>query len=111
MHAPESRADVARKLARHHFEVEPGLRLVVFLDIEPNDTLTLLEVSESTPASGTVDAFVFAPTKNIPYATRIAEVTPDEYAELCRDPSRLPPGWDLAKATPFDRTTFERAAS
>lgn len=102
----ESREDIARKLARHHFEVEPDLRLVVFLDIGPENTITLLEISESTPASGSVDAFVFAPTESIPYITRIAEVTPEEYEELRRDPSRLPPAWDLAKAK-----FFERAAS
>lgn len=90
--------------------MEPWLQLVLFLDIEPEDTITLLEISESTPASGSVDAFVFAPTKDIPYVTRIAEIIPQEYEELQQDPSRLPPGWDLAKAQVFERATFERAS-
>ncbi|PRP90303.1 hypothetical protein ENSA5_65990 [Enhygromyxa salina] len=103
----QEREDAARKLAAHHFEVEPELRLVVFLDIDPEDTITLLEISESTPASGSVEAFVFAPTKDVPYVTRIAEVTPEEYEELQRDPSRirLPPAWDLTKAKFFRRQT------
>lgn len=94
---------MARRLARHHFEVEPELQIVVFLDIEPENTITLLEISESTPASGSVEAFVFAPTQNVPYVTRIAEVTPKEYQELQRDPSWLPRGWDLAKAKVIER--------
>lgn len=77
----------------------------MFLDIDPEDTITLLEVTESTPASGSVDAFVFSRTKDIPYTTRIAEVTPEEYEDLLRDPSRLPPDWDLSKATTFRRET------
>lgn len=97
------REDVARELARHHFSVEPELRFVLFLDIEPEDTITLLEISESTPASGSVDAFVFAPTKDIPYFTRIAEITPEEYDELRKDPSRLPPAWDLATSKRIER--------
>lgn len=108
---PQSRKEIALKLARHHFEVEPRIELVLFLEVEPNDTITLLEVSNSTPASGSVDAFVFAPTQAIPYVTRIAEVTPTEYKQLRQDPSRLPPGWNLAKATIFKRATFEGAAS
>jgi hypothetical protein len=99
----QSREDVARKLAQHHFEVEPELQFVVFLDIEPEDTITLLEVTDSTPASGSVDAFVFARTKDIPYTIRIAEVTPAEYEYLRRDPSRLPRAWDLSKAKVFPR--------
>jgi hypothetical protein len=90
-------------LAQHHFEIEPELELVVFFDVDPEDTITLLEVTESTPASGSVDAFVFARTNDVPYNTRIAEVTPEEYENLCREPSRLPPAWDLTKAKTFRR--------
>jgi hypothetical protein len=103
MQAPESREAVARKLARHHFEVEPDLKFVVYFDIDPEDTITLLEISESTPASGSVDAFVFAATKDIPYVTRIAEITPEEYEQLREDPSWLPREWSLVKSTVIER--------
>jgi hypothetical protein len=102
---PEKREFVARKLAERHFEIEPELIRVLFLDIAPEDTITLLEISASTPASGSVDAFVFAPTDNVPYITKIAEVTPEEYEELKQDPARfrLPETWDLSKAKIFER--------
>lgn len=102
---PEQREFVARELAERHFAIEPELVRVLFLDIAPEDTITLLEISASTPASGSVDAFVFAPTDNVPYFTKIAEVTPEEYEELRQDPSRfrLPKTWDLSKAIIFER--------
>lgn len=101
--AQARRAEIARQLARHHFEIEPELQLVVYLDIEPDDTLTLLEVTGSTPASGSIEPFVFARTKDIPYVTRIAEVTPEEYEQFKLDSSRLPKGWDLSKGTSISR--------
>lgn len=91
---------VAKKLISTHFDVEPNLERVLYFETEDDDLITLLEVSGSTPASGSIEAFVFSPTKGVPFSTRIAEITPDEYERFRTDP---PGGWDFSKAQIFER--------
>ena len=95
----------------HHFEVEPELKAVYVLASEqgtgPDEPIRLLEVNDATLATGTVEVFSLAPSSKFPYAVQIAEVTAEEFERLRNDPTQLPEGWALERATRIDR---ERAA-
>ncbi|MCA9542074.1 MAG: hypothetical protein KC620_24425 [Myxococcales bacterium] len=100
----DSRRDqAARKLVAWHFEVEPGLREVYLLVGADGEPIRLLEVNEATVPSDRFEAYVFAPTKDVPFHTAIAEVTPDELAHLRRTPGALPSNWDLERAEVIKR--------
>lgn len=97
---------IAADLINWHFKVEPGLVLVYRVisenESDPDEPIRLLEVNTSTVATGSFDAFGFAPTSEVPYRTVIAEVTPDEFTEL-RKAGKIPPGWDIASAKQYFR--------
>ncbi len=99
----ERRERAARDLVAWHFEVEPELREVYVLVGGAGDPIRLLEVNEATVRSERFEAYVFAPTKDVPFPTAIAEVTPDELAQLRRTPGAVPPEWDLDRAEVFKR--------
>ncbi len=91
---------MAQKLISIHFEIEPFLERILYFDTGDDELITLLEVSGSAPASGTIEAFVFSPTRETPFRTCIAEITPEEYERFRSEP---PQGWDFSKAKVFER--------
>jgi len=95
--------EAAKRLIDWHFEVEPGMRQIFYIDL-PGDRIGLLEVNEHTPPTGSVDPFVFSPSGDIPYTTVVAEITPEEYERLRSNPQALPlpEGWSLDAASVFD---------
>jgi hypothetical protein len=99
--------DAAHRLIAWHFEVEPELREVYRILSEDEDAqgepIKLLEVNEATVATGGFEAFGFRPTKDIPYLTLIAEITPAELEVLRGKPDALPKGWSLSRAQRFER--------
>jgi hypothetical protein len=99
--------EAARELAEWHFGVEPELRRVIRIvtdnEDEPNEPIKLLEVNAATVATGSVEAYAFAPSPSVPFPTVIAEITPEEYERIQREEIRLPSGWSLAKTQLFDR--------
>jgi hypothetical protein len=99
--------EVVTSLAAQHFRVEPDLSRVVRIvsanENAPDEPIKLLEVNAATVATGSVEAFGFAPTPAVPFATLIAEVTPEEYARIERNEIRLPEGWSLANAQQIPR--------
>lgn len=97
------REQIARELVDWHFEVEPMLTEVYVFIGEGEDPIRLLEVNEGTLRNDRFEAYVFAPTKNVPYRTAIAEVTPDELVRLQQTPGALPPEWNLDRAEIFRR--------
>jgi len=104
-----ARDTVARELIAWHFRVEPELQRVFILrsgvDASPDAPIRLLEVNASTPATGSVEPYGFAPTVDVPFRTVIAEITPEEYEQLLANPAALkhPPGWDLSFAEEVTR--------
>lgn len=97
--------EAARRLISWHFEAEPELRevyLVNFTD-NPSTPIKLLEVNAATVSTGSVEAFGFAPTDEIPFSTLIAEITPDEFETFKQDLRKLPRGWALEGAERFER--------
>jgi hypothetical protein len=106
-----SRHEAAHRLIRWHFEVEPELREVYLIAEGSEDSadapIKLLEVNSATLPTGSVEPFAFAPTKDVPYPTLIAEVTPEELQALQTNPDALPAGWSLDGAERIER--FEAA--
>jgi len=95
---------IAADLINWHFKVEPGLVTVYRVtndnEADPKEPIKLIEVNAQTVATGTFEAYGFAPTREVPFPTLIAEVTPDELVELRRS-GKLPPGWDIAGAKQY----------
>jgi hypothetical protein len=106
-----SKEAVAQHLSDAHFNIEPGIELIVQLlasperEADPKEPVKLLEVNQYTTADGIHPVF-FGPhaASGILYPSVIIEVTPSEYEQIQRDPASLPNGWRLgrefAKATP-----------
>ena len=99
----DAKYEAAKRLSDWHFEVEPGMRQIFYIEL-PGDRFGLLEINEHTPPTGSVEPFVFAPSSDIPYTTVVAEITPEEYEQLSDAPESLPlpKGWDLRNAKVFD---------
>lgn len=97
---------VAEELIRWHFEVEPALVRVLRVlgpnEDDPDEPIKLIEVNTATLATGHFEAYGFAPTRDVPFRTLIAEVTPDELARW-RAESSLPKGWDVDGARHYER--------
>lgn len=95
--------EAAKRLSKWHFEVEPGMRQIFYIEL-PGDRIGLLEINEHTPPTGSVEPFVFAPSGDIPYTTVVAEITPEELQRLRDDPQALPlpEGWNLGAARIFE---------
>jgi hypothetical protein len=96
--------EVARELAAWHFRVEPDLKAVFVLRSEAHEPIRLLEVNAATVTTGSVEPFAFAPTKETPFATVVAEITPEEFERVRRDEIKLPSGWSLTNALELNRT-------
>jgi hypothetical protein len=111
-HDPErmarSKDQVARELVDAHFRVEPALSRIYRIRSEreddPQEPIKLLEVNANTVATGSIEPFAFAPTKDTPSPTVIAEITPEEHKRLQAGEIALPHGWSLVGADTFDRT-------
>lgn len=95
---------IAADLINWHFKVEPGLVTVYRVtnenEADPKEPIKLIEVNAQTVATGSFEAYGFAPTRDVPFPTLIAEVTPDEFAELRRN-GKIPRGWDIAGAKQY----------
>lgn len=107
MDVTTTKDDAAQRLIEWHFQVEPYMQEVyrILMDNEDSEgePIRLLEVNELTVPTGTVEIFVFAPSKEIPFKVAIAEITPEELQALRDRPETLPAGWDLSRAQRFER--------
>lgn len=83
----KSKLEVAKRLAKAHFGVEPNLKSVYLIepldDEDPTDPIKLLEVVEGTIPRG-IDpvAFTADPEHGIEYPSIIVEISPAEYEEI-----------------------------
>jgi hypothetical protein len=102
-----TKTEVAHELAAWHFRVEPELRAVFVLASRDDEPIRLLEVNAATVATGSVEPFAFAPTVDTPFATVVAEITPEELDRIARNELALPSGWSLENA---DRIVRPNAA-
>jgi hypothetical protein len=80
----DDKAEVARALAKKHYEAEDGLQRIfrltgsAELELKPVEPIKLLEVNANTVPSGLLPAgFGPAPASGIPYPSVIVEVSPE----------------------------------
>lgn len=101
-----ARDRAAEALIRWHFEVEPDLVRVYMVlsehEEDPSEPIKLVEVNAGTVRTDRFEAFGFAPTADLPYPILIAEVTPEELADL-RLRGAIPKGWDIDHAREYLR--------
>lgn len=99
-----SKQEIAEYLAGLHYEVQEGMVRVYRAlgpgeaEDDPREPIKLLEVDEGTPAVGILPLH-FGPrfSRNIPFATRIIAISPDEFERLDKD-LHLPDGWEHLRA-------------
>ncbi len=86
---------VAISLAKSHVDIEPDIERVLWFPSKSEDEIRLIEVSGNAIKSGAVHPVPFASTKNIPYRTLVADVTPEEWGKICGGEIKLPQEWSL----------------
>ena len=96
--------EVARNLARRHYQVEDGISTIIRIngnaeaEFCPNEPIKLLEVNANTVPSGVMPLqFGPAPDAGIDYASVIVEVTPEEFRKIQSRELKLPTGWNLGE--------------
>ena len=116
---PRPRADVAgdramedkeaarKRLARAHYELEPGITEIFTIwgdrayEALPGEPIKLLEVNRDTIPSGIMPlGFNPAPASGFPFPSVIIEVTPQELERIRRQELVLPHGWTLGPLIP-----------
>jgi hypothetical protein len=101
-----TKREAARVLADAHFLIEDGLERVFIIRAgldDPREPIKLLEVNANTVPLGSIEAIPFAGSKDIPFVTEIAEISPEEFSKLERGELSLPPGWTLDGADDVPR--------
>ncbi|MGA2450980.1 MAG: hypothetical protein ABTD50_20145 [Polyangiaceae bacterium] len=103
---PISKRDAARVLADAHYRIEDGLERVFIIPAgleDPREPIKLLEVNANTIPTGSIEPIPFSASREIPFVTEIAEISPEEFSKLERGELSLPPGWTLEGADDVPR--------
>lgn len=82
-------SDAVRALADEHFEIEPDLERVVWFRSDGEREIRLLEINRNTVATGRVEVFRFAPSRDTPYPVHIADrvyIAPTSWSYSACDP-------------------------
>ena len=90
-------------LVQEHFDLEEELEQIIWLKKGPVNEIRLLEINRNTAATGMVEVFGFAPSTDVPYPLRIAEITPEEWKRVQHGGISLPENWSLEGAEIFTR--------
>ena len=108
--AQRDKDKVAEILIKWHFSIEPEMREIFRIrfpnEYQSGQPIRLLEISEATLPTGEVMAIGFAPAGEITYPCILAEVTPEELTLIKQGKIPLPSGWNLGKATYYNRADF-----
>lgn len=94
---------VVHQLVQAHFEVEEGLDEIIWLRDGEDKEICLIEINRNTLPTGSVEVFYFAPSENVPFPVRIADITPQEWEQVRSGNIPLPPGWTLRQIQIFRR--------
>lgn len=97
--------EAAENLIHEHFDLEPSLEKVIWINPEQAPEIRLLEINPETFATGIVQSFYFPPSDEIPYALLIAEITPEEWQKVLRKEIPLPDEWTLDNFKDYLRET------
>jgi len=90
-------------IVQEHFDLEENLEQIIWLKKGPASEIRLLEVNRNTAATGMIEIFGFAPSAEVPYPLRIAEITPEEWERVQNGEISLPEVWSLEEAATFTR--------
>lgn len=93
-----SRLEAAQNLVAHWRKTDEDFVSAYMLS-NPDDLfdvpVRILEVTNGTPATRTVQPFGFRETSEFPYWLSMAQVTPNEFEDIKSGEISLPDGWDL----------------
>lgn len=95
--------DVVRRLVRSHFETEESIDQIIWVKDGEEREIRLIEINHDTLPTGSIETFYFAPSKDVPFPVRIADVTPKEWERVQSGDIPLPPGWTLRQIHVFRR--------
>jgi hypothetical protein len=90
-------------IVQEHFDLEEDLEQIIWLKKGAASEIRLLEVNRNTAATSMVEVFGFAPSADVPYPLRIAEITPEEWERVQNGAIALPENWSLEDAEIFTR--------
>ena len=91
----DDRFRAATRLARQWKSWDAESQVYLFSAARADGPIRVLHVTSNTPATGSVEAFGFRPTRDVEFPTHIAEVTPEEFAGIRARTIELPEGWSL----------------
>lgn len=94
---------VVSHLVRSHFEIEDAIDQIVWLRNGDEQEIHLIEVNRNTFPTGSVEVFYFAPSPDVPFPVRVADVTPQEWEQVQNGQIHLPGDWTLERASIFQR--------
>lgn len=102
-----NKTDVARRLAKAHYQVEAGITQIFRIvgrpeaELRPEEPIKLLEVNQFSIPSGVMPLyFDAAPARGIHFPSVIVEVTPEEFTKIRSQELKLPEGWTLGELFP-----------
>ncbi len=98
-----NRESVVEKLIQEHFDLDESLEKVIWLNPETAPEIRLIQITADTLPTGDVLSFYFPPSREIPYALLIAQVTPEEWQRVLQDEIPLPEAWSLENHKEYAR--------
>jgi predicted ATP-binding protein involved in virulence len=91
----------AEHLSRWHFLAEPGIqeihRILAPREVVEEEPIKLLEVVASRRHTAELTCIEIEPIPDIPYRTRILQLSPEELAQVQNGELELPEGWSLER--------------
>lgn len=96
-------ANMAESLIQEHFELDPSLEKVIWINSDKTTEIRLLEITPETFPAGEVLSYYFPPDDEFPYATIMAQITPQEWQKVLRNEITLPEGWTLENHKIYSR--------
>ena len=98
--------DLVLRLAREHFEIEPGIERIIWFKDGLQEEVRLLEVNRDTFPADQIMTFYHRPSWKFPLSLWLADATPAEWEKVKGGEIFLPEGWSL-----HDAQIIERAAA
>jgi hypothetical protein len=95
--------EVVRQLVQSHFETEGSIDQIVWVRDGEKKEIRLIEINRNTLPTGSIEMFYFAPSQDVPFPVRIADITPQEWEQVQSGDIPLPPGWMLRQIQVFWR--------
>ncbi|TEU21876.1 MAG: response regulator [Anaerolineales bacterium] len=96
--------EFVESLAQLHFEADDEIEQIIWVRSGEEKQIRLIEVNRTALPSESIQAFRFAPSKDVPFPIFIADVRPTEWERIQSRDIPLPEGWSLEEARVFHRS-------